>query len=212
MSASKLFTKQNRAEPASVCALVADRLADARANADLAELDYRREALLALQGSASDEAAAEGRLELARREVAKLEAVMLEANAQEAEASHAARAAQEAAQDAETIKAFDAWAETARAMTPAVEAYVAAYRAMITAGTKVRAAVLVNRRSPQLDGQHVRALVAAELARVAGGQPLPPGTDAWRSASSGPNDFKPIASHFAELAAAVRRELGHAQP
>jgi hypothetical protein len=213
MATSKiLFTSKPRGPaPPAICALVAERLAEAKANAELAELDYRREALLALQGSTSDEAGAEERLGLARREIARLEAVLIEAKAQEAEAERAAKAAKEAAEDAELVGAFEEWAKTAEALAPILDSYAEAFLAMCYAADRARSLAGMNPRAPRgLDVQNSEDLVATELARVARVQrPLLPGASEWVMAACDRRALKPLAKHFRDLADVLRERMSH---
>lgn len=213
MAAQRLFTptKVQTTDAALTSQAIAERLEQAKAKAEAAERDYRREAFLALQGNAaSDETAAEARRDAALREVAKLEAILIEAKTQEAEAEKAAKAAAEAAEDAEMVEAFEEQAKAAEALAPILDSYAEAYLALCYAADRVRG-LARNPRAPRgLDVQNTEDLVGTELARVARVmQPLLPGASEWVMVAHDRTKLKPLAQHFRDLADMLRETMGH---
>ncbi len=187
---------------------VRSRIEAAEVDVSEAERDYRVSAAATeAGGDPADEAAAEQRLDQARRALARLRAVLQEVEAQDAENARIAQAAQDAAEDAEVAKDCAAWAKAAQAVAPAAASYATAYRGLVEAGDRLRNVALTNPRvRHDLLLQNADALVSLELARICAGV-APPGADRWAVASRDPREIAPIADHAEAVVAAIREGL-----
>jgi chromosome segregation ATPase len=205
MSKPSLF--QRLAPPAS-SAKIEERLVKARQAVSEAEARYRAAALEAVtagQDSSPAEYSAEEALAKARAEVSRLEAALAEAQVRERTQASSALEAQQAAQDAKVQKAFDDWAATAKAISPALEAYASAYDAFVDAGSKATGLALTNPRARQdILIQNGEALVSSELSRVAKAH-MPPGFNALAATMGNRRDLTPLADHVAGLASVILR-------